>query len=103
MIVREWRGRASRANREAYPEHFRRKVLAELESIEGFLGATLLGGEAGEQIEFVVLTRWASMSAIAAFAGRDLDRAVVEPEAIAALLSFDSVVRHYRVLEEVSA
>ena len=39
------------------------------------------------------------MSAIAAFAGRDLDRAVVEQEAIAALLSFDTTVRHYRVFE----
>jgi len=101
MIVREWRGRASRANREAYPGYFRRKLLAELESTESLLGATL-ENEAGEQVEFVVLTRWAAMSAIAGFAGRDPDRAVVEPEAVAALLSFDSLVRHYRVLEDFS-
>jgi hypothetical protein len=48
------------------------------------------------------LTRWAAMSVIAGFAGRDPDRAVVEPEVVALLLSFDSLVRHYRVLEDVS-
>ena len=101
MIVREWRGWASPAKSEIYPEHFRRQVLPELNSIAGFLGASLLQREDGAEIEFVVLTLWASMAAIASFAGQALDRAVVEPQAAAALLHFDSMVRHYRVLEEV--
>ncbi len=102
IIVRKWRARASSANREGYPEHFLCKVLPALAPIEGFLGATLLEREAGEQIEFVVLTRWVSMAAVGSFAGRNPDLAVVDPEATAALLSFDPTVRHYRVLEEVS-
>jgi hypothetical protein len=39
-------------------------------------------------------------SAIRGFAGADLDRAVVEPEAVAALLSFDATVRHFEVVQE---
>jgi hypothetical protein len=53
-------------------------------------------------VEFLVLTRWASMDAIRAFAGDDVGRAVVEPDAIAALVSFDRTVRHYELLQETT-
>jgi hypothetical protein len=38
------------------------------------------------------------MDAIRAFAGDDLARAVVEPEAAAVLTRFDQEVRHYEVV-----
>ncbi len=102
-IVRSWRGRASAAKPDAYPAHFAHSVLPALRGIDGFLGASLLREAQGETIEFLVLTRWASLAAVRAFAGADLDRAVVEPEAVAALLSFDATVRHYEVVQEVLA
>ena len=102
MIVRAWRGQALSAKASAYSEHFRRKVLPELESIEGFLGAALLRDEGADGVEYLVLTRWASMDAIRAFAGNDVGKAVVEPEAVAALASFDRRVRHYEVVQETS-
>jgi Ethanolamine utilization protein EutJ (predicted chaperonin) len=40
------------------------------------------------------------MDAIRAFAGMDVEKAVVEPGAVAALMEFDSRVRHYDVVEE---
>ena len=103
MIIREWRGRASRARAGEYPAHFRSVVVPELRAVPGFLGATLSQREEGERIEFVVLTRWQSMEAVRAFAVADLDRAVVEPGAIAALTDYDHTVRHYEVVEEVAA
>ena len=66
------------------------------------VGATLSKREEGERVEFVVLTRWKSLDAVRAFAGADLDRAVVEPGAVAALSDYDRTVRHYEVLEEVT-
>ena len=54
-------------------------MLPELRNVPGFVGATLSKREEGERIEFVVLTRWQSLEAIRAFAGADVDRAVVEP------------------------
>jgi len=102
MIVRMWRGRAPSSNPLAYGEHFRRQVLPELERIEGFLGASLLRQIGPDDVEFLVLTRWASMDAIRAFAGDDVGRAVVEPDAIAALVSFDRTVRHYEVVQETT-
>jgi hypothetical protein len=41
------------------------------------------------------------MDAIRAFAGEIVSRAVVEPDAVAALVSFDATVQHYQVVEEV--
>jgi heme-degrading monooxygenase HmoA len=101
MILREWRGRASFLKPEAYPDHFRRQVLPDLKRVPGFLGAELGRRETGEAIEFVVLTRWRDRAAIEGFAGRDIDRAVVEPGAVAALIDFDATVRHYDVIEAV--
>jgi hypothetical protein len=41
------------------------------------------------------------MDAVRAFAGLDVDKAVVEPGAVAALVEFDRGVRHYEVVEDV--
>ena len=100
MIIREWRARASLGNAEAYPTHFRTNVLVELARLPGFLGANLSKRRVDDKIEFLVLTRWRSIDAIRGFAGSDIDKAVVEPEAIAALLEFEAGVRHYEVVED---
>lgn len=84
MIIREWRGRASEPKADAYPKHFREAVVPELRKLPGFLGAHLSRRRMGDRIEFLVLTRWQSMGAIRAFAGANVERAVVEPGAIAA-------------------
>jgi hypothetical protein len=52
-------------------------------------------------VEFVVLTRWESFDSIRSFAGTQLDRAVVEPAAAAALTDFDHSVQHYEILSDV--
>ena len=102
MIIREWRGRTSRAKSSDYPEHFRSVVIPELRRIQGFLGAFLSQRQCDDKVEFVVLTRWTSTEAIQAFAGPTLEKAVVEPAAIAALTDYDDTVRHYDVLEDIS-
>jgi heme-degrading monooxygenase HmoA len=101
MIIREWRGRASSSQASGYPKHFREKVIPELRQVPGFAGAQLARRQIGDTIEFLVLTRWRSMDAIRAFAGMDIEKAVVEPGAVAALTEFDSRVRHYDVVEDV--
>ena len=102
MIIREWRGRASQSNADAYPRHFREEVVPELRKVPGFVGAHLSRRRLGDQIEFLVLTRWQSMDAIRGFAGADTEKAVVGPGAIAALVEFDSAVHHYVVTDEVA-
>jgi heme-degrading monooxygenase HmoA len=101
MIIREWRGRASPSRAEAYPRHFHDKVVPELRHVPGFVGAHLSQRRFNDKIEFLVLTRWRSMDSIRAFAGPNIEKAVVEPGAVAALIEFDADVRHYDVIEEV--
>jgi heme-degrading monooxygenase HmoA len=101
MVIREWRGRASRSNATLYPMHFRDVVVPELKNVPGFLGALLSHRETVDWIEYLVITQWASMDAIKAFAGPMIEQAVVEPGAVRALESYDSTVIHYHVLESV--
>ena len=98
MIVRTWRGRASKDRPEDYTKHFNTAALPELQVLRGFLGAMLLRRETAEGFEFFVITRWESLDAIKGFAGETYERAVVEPGAMAALESFEKTVAHYEVL-----
>src|SRR5256886_10766471 len=100
MIIREWRGRANPSKADAYPKHFREKVIPELRHVPGFIGAQLGRRQLDDKIEFLVLTRWRSMDAIRAFAGMDVDQAVVGPGAVAALIEFGRSARRSDVVED---
>ncbi len=102
MIIREWRGRTTPERQDEYPAHFRRNVVPELRAVIGFEGADLVRHGDDTEIEYVVLSRWASMEAIHAFAGNDPTRAVVEAGAAAALTDYDDRVSHYESVETVS-
>jgi heme-degrading monooxygenase HmoA len=65
------------------------------------LGAGLTKRRFDDKVEFLVLTRWRSMDSVRAFAGPNIEKAVVEPGAVAVLIEFDAEVRHYDVIEEV--
>jgi len=99
MIVRMWRGQAKATNAGAYERFVTTKVFAELPAIPGHRGAYLLKRpiEDGNEVEFVAVTLWDQLASIRGFAGRDIDRAVVEPEARAVLSSFDDIVRHFEL------
>jgi heme-degrading monooxygenase HmoA len=99
MIIREWRGRARRSQADAYPRHFRERVISELREVPGFMGAQLSRRDVDGGVEFLVLTQWQSMDAIRGFAGTEVDKAVVERGAAAAHVEFDERVRHYEVVE----
>jgi heme-degrading monooxygenase HmoA len=100
-IARIWRCRANAAEANAYSKHFRDKVLPELDSIPGFLGAMLMRREDGEVVEYTVLTRWVSIDVIRRFTGRDLNAAVVDPNIAAQLIDYDKTVTHSEILEKV--
>lgn len=101
MILRVWHAVAHAARRDVYPEYFREHVAGELRGLPGFLGATLSSRDVDGVVEFTVVTRWASMDAIRAFAGDAVNRAVVAPEAVAALIDYERTVVHLTVLEQV--
>jgi len=101
MIARRWRGWADgSAQADAYVAHFEGTVRPQLERTEGFLDATLerVQDDRG-RTEVVVVTRWTGMDAVRAFAGEEVDLAVVEPHARAVLSEFDTRVRHIELAD----
>jgi heme-degrading monooxygenase HmoA len=101
MYIREWRGRAKQSDAARYPEYFRKEFSAQLRSAPGFQGGSLSQREVGDQVEFLVLTRWKSMDAIREFTGSAAEHAVMDPAAMALLVAYDHSVRHYEVLEDL--
>jgi heme-degrading monooxygenase HmoA len=101
VILRVWRARAEPRRRDDYPRFFRDHVVPELRAVPGFLGATLAARDVDAVVEFTVITRWASLEAVRGFAGGVIDRAVVEPGAVATLRDHDQTVDHLTVLDEI--
>lgn len=97
-IVRVWSARTSAEKWPHYREHFTKNVLPELHKLSGYLGATLSVRSAGDQREILVETYWRSLEALRAFAGVDLDAAVVATEVAAVLTEYDKRVRHYEIV-----
>lgn len=95
MIARMWRGQATAANADAYERFVTTRVFAALPAITGHRGAYLLKRPVAGGVEFIAVTLWDSVDAIRKFAGDNIDRAVVEPEARALLSNFDDAVRHF--------
>ncbi len=60
--------------------------------------AYLLRRDHGGHVEPQVLTLWDSLEAIRRFAGANLEHAVVEPAAQAALATYDTTVTHHTVV-----
>lgn len=97
MIARIWRGRAEKSQADAYHRHVTETVFPSLENLAGHRGASLLRREVDGLVEFLAITHWDSLDAIRSFTGEDIDKAVVEPEAQAALVQFDDFARHYEI------
>jgi heme-degrading monooxygenase HmoA len=98
VIVRAFHATATAGGADAYREHFTRSVLPALQRIDGYQGAYLLRRDHDRHVELQVLTLWDSLEAITRFAGANLDHAVVEPAAQAALASYDPTVTHHTVV-----
>ncbi|HKU98792.1 MAG TPA: antibiotic biosynthesis monooxygenase [Vineibacter sp.] len=98
MIARLWRGQAAVQNAAAYQDHFTHHVRPALSELEGHRGAWLLRRDTGGHTEFLAVTLWDSIESIRAFAGDDVETAIVEPEARAVLAAFDSVAQHFDVV-----
>jgi heme-degrading monooxygenase HmoA len=98
MILRSWSARATPAGARAYVAHVRRRVLPALRRLPGHHGALVLRRQRAGEVEITVLTLWRSLAAVRKFAGRNVARAVVEPDARALLRRFDTRVVHFDVM-----
>jgi heme-degrading monooxygenase HmoA len=98
MISRHWRGLVKADQEAAYVEHLRTETFPALRGIPGFVSASILRRNLTQGVEFLVITQWVSLEAIRAFAGKDLEAAVVPAKPRAMMIEYDDRVRHYEVV-----
>jgi heme-degrading monooxygenase HmoA len=98
MISRQWLGLAKTEQAEAYVEHLRAETFPALQALPGFAGASILRRDTPPGVEFLVVTQWASLEAVRAFAGADVEAAVVPRKVHDMMVAYDRTVRHYEVM-----
>lgn len=98
MIARTWKAQADNERVKDYVAFFEAHVYPDLRQIMGFQGVHVMERPFGDGREIQVVTFWESMDAVRQFAGEQVDRAVVEPEAQAVLRSFDTTVSHHEIV-----
>jgi heme-degrading monooxygenase HmoA len=103
MIERHWIGVARADAASAYVAHLETETFPGLEQLPGFREARILRRDAGEGVEFRIVTVWESLDAIRAFAGSSLESAVVPPAVQAMMLHYDSRVTHYEITRRYDA
>jgi heme-degrading monooxygenase HmoA len=97
MISRHWTCVTDPDAGDAYEDYLRTRTFPGLAEFPGFLSATILRRERDEGSAFRIVTEWASMEAIRAFAGDDVENAVVPEAAQVLMIRFDKRVMHYEV------
>jgi heme-degrading monooxygenase HmoA len=96
--LRRWSARTTEAQLPKYLEHFSKSVVPELRRVPGYLGANVSLRRPEGEVEIVVETNWRSLESIRAFAGSDVEAAVVPDQAAALLTSFDRRVCHSEIV-----
>jgi heme-degrading monooxygenase HmoA len=99
MISRIWHGWTTLESADKYESLLRAEVLPGINRIAGYNGAYLLRREApNREIEFMAITQFTDIAAVKAFAGKDYERAVIEPGAAKFLTHYDERSAHYQTL-----
>jgi heme-degrading monooxygenase HmoA len=101
VIARFWTGAVRRTDADAYADYIRETGFAEYAQTAGNRGAWMLRREEGDRVEFITLSMWDSVDAVKAFAGDEIDAAVLYPEDERYLIDGESSVTHYEVVDQV--
>ena len=99
MIARTWRCRVARSDASAAAEYIRQTGLAECREVDGYCGGQLLRRDVGAELcEFVLVTCWESLEAVARFAGSDVSQAVLYPGDEQHFIQADRTVTHREIV-----
>jgi len=102
VIARIWTGEVGRADAEVYADYIRETGFREYGETAGNRGAWLLRRDDGDSTIFVALSMWDSLEAVRAFAGEDVEAAVLYAEDERYLRPGSSSVTHYEVVDTVA-
>jgi heme-degrading monooxygenase HmoA len=98
VISRHWRGISARDQADAYVNHLKAETFPALRTIPGFVRASILRRDVTNGTEFQVITVWESLDAIRAFAGEDVEVAVVPAVVREMMVEFEERASHYEVV-----
>jgi heme-degrading monooxygenase HmoA len=101
MIARIWSGAVRATDADEYAEYIRDTGFAEYGRTPGNRGAWLLRRDDEGTSEFITLSLWESVDAIRAFAGADIEAAVLYPEDERYLIGGESRIAHYEVANHI--
>ena len=95
-IARVWRAWATPEQADEYTRYVSQEVLPGQVAYTGYLGGFYHRRDLDEEVEFLVITRWASFDAIVAFAGpENPSKATIPQKAADMLLRYDAEATHY--------
>jgi heme-degrading monooxygenase HmoA len=103
MIARIWSGAVRTADAGEYADYIRETGFAEYGRTAGNRGAWLLRRDDQGTTEFITLSLWDSVDAIRAFAGEDIEAAVLYPEDERYLIGGESRTTHFDVVDHTPA
>jgi heme-degrading monooxygenase HmoA len=98
MIARHWTGLTDAAHADAYVEHLQSETFPAIRRLPGFVSASILRREAPEGVEFLIVTTWQSLDSVRAFAGGDIEAAVVPDSVKLMMIRYDQRVRHFDIV-----
>jgi hypothetical protein len=95
-IARVWHAWAAPDKADGYERYVSHEVIPGQVSLPGYLGAWYHRRDLGDEVEFLVITRWASFDSIVAFAGPENPAQTTIPQKAAdMLLRCDAEATHY--------
>ncbi len=98
MISRHWCGVAKVDSADAYIRHLETLTFPAISKLPGFVSASILRRSVANGVEFLIVTHWESIEAIRAFAGADVEMAVVPQVVQDMMVTYDRTVRHYEAV-----
>jgi len=102
VTARVWSGTVHTTDADVYGDYIRETGFAEYGRTPGNRGAWLLRRDDANNgtTEFVALSLWEDVDAIRAFAGEDIEAAVLYPEDERYLIGGESRTTHYEVVDQ---
>ena len=99
MIKRVWHGWTTPGNADAYEALLQESVFPGIEAktIPGYRGIELLRRDLGDEVEFITVMTFDSLTSVTAFQGEDYERAYVPEEARKVLRRWDERSAHYEL------
>jgi heme-degrading monooxygenase HmoA len=98
MIIRVWRGRTSATDADGYERFLKKTAYPDYGEVQGNRGWILLRRSVSDNVEFMFVSFWDSMEALADYTGGDPERPNY-PEDRAALLELPYGVEHYQIVD----